>query len=199
MKPICVLLRLIWTREPLIVIELRLRCVDVSEFDDFFRRELDGLLRYATVLTGDGEQARDLVQDVLFTAYRRWPLVAQADNPHAYVRKMLTRAHLSWRRNWAVRNVVLPLNDLPEGPPIPDHAGPITDRDATLRQLRKLPRRQRSVLVLRYYEHLTDAEIAEVLGCSAVTVRGYATRALARLRTDITPALSPTPIPTEHR
>lgn len=58
-------------REPLIVAQLRLRCVDVSEFDDFFRRELDGLLRYATVLTRDGDLARDLVQDVLFTAHRR--------------------------------------------------------------------------------------------------------------------------------
>lgn len=183
---------------PLIVLKRRLSYVDLSDFDDFFRRELDGLLRYATVLTGDRELARDLVQDVLLTAYRRWSFVAQADNPRAYVRKMLTRAHLSWRRNWAVRNVVLPFDDLPEGPPIGDHAGPIADRDATLRQLSKLPRRQRSVLVLRYYEHLTDAEIADVLGCSAVTVRGYAARALTRLRTDITPALSPTPIPTEH-
>ncbi len=171
--------------------------VDMSDFDDFARRELDGLLRYATVLTGDRELARDLVQDVLFKAYRRWSLVVAADHPRAYLRTMLTRAHLSWRRTWAVRNVVLPFDELPEGPPTGDHAGAIADRDAALRRLSELPRRQRSVLVLRYYEHLTDAEIADVLGCSAVTVRGYAARALANLRADIAPRLVPTN-QTEH-
>ncbi len=172
--------------------------VDMSDFDEFARRELDGLLRYATVLTGDRELARDLVQDVLFKAYRRWSLVAAADHPHAYLRTMLTRAYLSWRRTWAVRNILLPFDELPEGPPTGDHAGTIADRDAAVRRLSQLPRRQRSVLVLRYYERLTDAEIADVLGCSAVTVRGYAARALASLRADIGPTLVTTSETTEH-
>ena len=157
-----------------------------------------GCSRYATVLTGDRELARDLVQDVLFKAYRRWALVTAAEHPRAYLRTMLTRAYLSWRRTWAARNVVLPFGDLPDGPPAGDHAGAIADRDAVLRRLGELPRRQRSVLVLRYYEHLTDAEIAEVLGCSAVTVRGYAARALASLRADLEPRLVTSSTPTER-
>ncbi len=152
------------------------------DFDDFAAREIDGLLRYASVLTGDRELARDLVQDVLFKAYRRWSLVSAADHPRAYVRTMLTRVYLSWRRSWTVRNVVLAYDDLPDGPPTGDHAHTIAERDAVWQRLGALPRRQRSVLVLRYYERLTDAEIADVLGCSAVTVRGYAARALATLR-----------------
>ncbi len=170
----------------------------MSDFDDFARRELDGLLRYATVLTGDRELASDLVQDVLLKAYRSWSLVAAADHPRAYLRTMLTRAYLSWRRTWAVRNVILPFAELPEGPPTSDHAGAIADRDAAVRRLSKLPRRQRSVLVLRYYERLTDAEIAQVLGCSTVTVRGYAKRALTSLRADIEPTLVATTTSTEH-
>lgn len=159
------------------------------EFDAFAAAELDGLLRYAAVLTGDRELARDLVQDVLCKVYRRWSLVAAADHPRAYVRTMLTRAFLSWRRRWSTRNVILVHGELPEGPPEPDHATVIADRDAVWRRLARLPHRQRSVLVLRYYERLSDAEIATVLGCSPVTVRGYATRALAALRLDVAPPM----------
>jgi RNA polymerase sigma-70 factor (sigma-E family) len=160
-----------------------------QEFEDFAARELDGLLRYATLLTGDRDLAGDLVQDVLVKAFRRWSLVAAADNQRAYARTMVTRAFLSWRRRWAVRNVVLPIGELPEDA-AGDHAEGIADRDAVWQRLAALPRRQRSVLVLRYYERLTDAEIAEVLGCSAVTVRGYASRALATLRLNFTPVSS---------
>lgn len=98
---------------------------------------------------------------------------------------MLTRVFLSWRRRWSTRNVILLDGELPDGPPEPDHAAAIADRDAVWRRLALLPHRQRSVLVLRYYERLSDAEIAEILGCLPVTVRGYATRALATLRLDI--------------
>lgn len=161
--------------------------MDHRAFEAFATRELDSLLRYATVLTGDRELARDLVQDVMVKAFRRWSLVEAADNQRAYTRTMLTRTFLSWRRGWAARNVILPIGELPEGEPVGDHAQGIADRDAVWAQLATLPRRQRSVLVLRYYEHLTDPEIADVLGCSAVTVRGYASRALANLRLDLKP------------
>ncbi|PZS34393.1 MAG: SigE family RNA polymerase sigma factor [Pseudonocardiales bacterium] len=156
-------------------------------FDAFAARELDRLLRYATALTGDRELARDLVQDVMVKVIQCWPLVEAAENQHAYVRKMLTRAYLSWRRRWAVRNIMLPFGDLPDSEPAGDHADGVVDRDAVSQRLVALPRQQRSVLVLRYYESLTDAEIAAVLGCSAVTVRGYAARALASLRLDHNP------------
>jgi RNA polymerase sigma-70 factor (sigma-E family) len=166
-------------------------------FDAFAARELDGLLRYATVLTGDPELARDLVQDVLVKALRRWSLVERADNPRAYVRTMLTHAFLSWRRRWSVRHILLPFEELPEDEPERDHAEGIADRDAVWQRLAALPRRQRSVLVLRYYEGLTDAEIAEILGCAPVTVRGYAARAIGNLRLDF--ALIPSATTEENR
>ncbi len=161
--------------------------MDEVGFDGFAAAELDGLLRYATVLSGDRELARDLVQDVLQKVYLRWPLVAATDRPRLYVRTMITREFLSWRRRWSTRNVVLPFGDLPDGPAVADHAVRIADRDAVWRQLAALPLRQRTVLVLRYYERATDVEIAAMLGCSAVTVRGYAARALASLRKTMEP------------
>lgn len=91
------------------------RDVENPTFDAFAAAELDGLLRYATVLTGDRELARDLVQDVLHKVYRRWPLVAAADHPRAYVRTMVTRAFLSWRRRWSTSHVILVYDGLPEG------------------------------------------------------------------------------------
>lgn len=161
--------------------------MDNADFEAFAARELDSLLRYATLLTGDRELARDLVQDVMVKVFRRWSLVEAADNQRAYTRTMVTRTFLSGRRRWAVRHVLLPIGDLPEGEPAGDHAERIADREAVWQQLAGLPRQQRSVLVLRYYERLTDAEIADVLGCSAVTVRGYASRALSSLRLDLEP------------
>jgi RNA polymerase sigma-70 factor (sigma-E family) len=164
--------------------------VDNPEFEAFATRELDGLLRYATLLTGDRELAADLVQDVMVKVFRGWSMVEAADNQRAYTRTMVTRTFLSWRRRWATRHVLLSFGDLPEAEPERDHADGIVERDAVWQRLAALPRRQRSVLVLRYYERLTDGEIAGVLGCSTVTVRGYAARALASLRLDLTPVLS---------
>ncbi len=155
------------------------------EFERFAVAELGGLLRYAVMLTGDRELARDLVQDVMLKAYTQWARVASADHPRLYVRTMVTRAFLSWRRRWTVRHVLLSRSDLPDGEPVADHASALVDRDDAWRRLASLPRQQRAVLVLRYYERLTDDEIAIVLGCSSGTVRGYASRALATLRLDI--------------
>jgi RNA polymerase sigma-70 factor (sigma-E family) len=163
--------------------------VSHHEFEEFARRELPGLLRYAVMLTGDRELAQDLVQDVMVKAHGEWRRVAAADRPRRYVRTMVTRAFLSWRRRWAVRTIGLAADGRPEGEPTRDHAGAVVDRDDVWRRLARLPRQQRAVLVLRYYERLTDAEIATMLGCSAGTVRGYASRALATLRLDLTTEL----------
>jgi RNA polymerase sigma-70 factor (sigma-E family) len=156
--------------------------VSQSEFDAFVAREHAGLLRYAVMLTGDSDLAQDLVQDVLIKVHSRWRRIAAVEYPARYVKTMVTRAFLSWRRRWAVRNVVLLPTDQLTGEPAGDHARSIVDRADIWQRLAGLPRQQRAVLVLRYYERLTDPEIAEMLGCSAVTVRGYASRALAALR-----------------
>jgi RNA polymerase sigma-70 factor (sigma-E family) len=159
------------------------------EFDDFARGQLPRLLRYAVMLTGDRELAQDLVQDVLVSVHRQWRRVCAADPPDRYVHTMLTRAFLSWRRRWAVRSIGLTATGSAEGEPVRDHAGPVVDREYVWRRLAALPRQQRAVLVLRYYERLTDREIATTLGCAESTVRGYASRALAGLRLDLTAEL----------
>lgn len=155
-----------------------------SDFERFAEAELPGLLRYATMLTGDPELARDLVQEVMLKAHSHWDRVAAADHPSFYVKTMLTRAHISWRRRWSVRNVVVGFHDAIAEGPVVDHADVVVDRAVLWQRLAGLPRQQRAVLVLRYYEQLTDGEIAGVLGCTAGTVRGYASRALSSLRLD---------------
>ena len=162
-----------------------------SDFELFAERELPGLLRCATMLTGDTELARDLVQDVMLKAHNHWDRVSAAEHPNLYLKAMLTRTHISWRRRWSVRNIMTGYDGAVTGADVPDHADAVVDRDALWHRMADLPRQQRAVLVLRYYEHLTDSEIADVLGCTAGTVRGYASRALTALRLQHTDDLEP--------
>ncbi len=142
---------------------------------------LPALLRYTVLLTADRDLAQDLVQDVLVRAHGRWRRIAATEHPDRYVRRMITNAYLSWRRRWSTRQVVL--LDPPDAPAAPaDDPADRAERDALWQRLAGLPRQQRAVLVLRYYEGLSVAEVADVLGCSAGTVRGYASRALSTLR-----------------
>ena len=160
-----------------------------GDFEDFARAHLPGLLSYAVVLTGDQHQAADLVQDVMVRVHGRWARIRATDRPDLYVKRMVTNEHLSWRRRWHVRSVVA-VDDAVLGARAPAGADPsqrVVDRDHLWQRLAALPPRQRAVLVLRYYEGLDDAEIAQVLGTAAVTVRSNASRALAALRADTTP------------
>ena len=153
-------------------------------FEEFAADRLPGVLRFAGVLTADRALAEDVVQEVLIRAHARWNRIGAMDRPDLYVRKMIVNEFLSWRRrSW---RMVLTGRDLDVGDqPTQDHAFAHAERAALLAELGKLPRRQRTVLVLRYYEGLSDPEIAEVLGCAPGTVRGYASRALATLRIQI--------------
>jgi RNA polymerase sigma-70 factor (sigma-E family) len=152
--------------------------------DELVRTHLPGLIRYATVLVGDQHTAADLVQEVLLRAHQRWRRIALTDRPDLYLRRMVTNEHLSWRRRWHVR-MIQPTGD----EVLTRHAGAAGDlaeghaeKDAMWQRLAELPPRQRTVLVLRYYEGLADVETAAVLGTSAATVRSHASRALATLR-----------------
>jgi RNA polymerase sigma-70 factor (sigma-E family) len=153
-------------------------------YEEFARTRLPALLRYAVMLTGDPHTAADIVQDTMVRAHLKWRRVSAAQSPEAYVRQMVTNAFLDWRGGSWLRRVVL--RDRPvEPPPVADPAQQSAERDRIWRLLAGLPRRQRAVLVLRYYEDLADADIAEMLGCTVGTVRGYASRALATLRTSV--------------
>ncbi len=155
-------------------------------FEEFAATRLPALLNFAAVLTGDRAVAEDLAQDVLIRAYSRWARIGGLDRPESYVRKMILNEFLSWRRrSW--RLVLAGGVPAETASSAPDHADQYTERDALLAELAKLPRRQRAVLVLRYYEDRGDAEIAELLGCAPGTVRGYASRALTALRIELGP------------
>jgi RNA polymerase sigma-70 factor (sigma-E family) len=157
-------------------------------FEEFAAARLGALLRCAVLLTGDRELARDLVQEVLTRALVRWRRISKLEEPYAYVRTMLTNEYLSLLRRRRLRTVSLTYEALdgPRAPALPDPAGHIGDRDDLWHRLAQLPRQQRVVIVLRYYEGLTDNEIADTLGCRPGTVRGYAARALATLRVGLT-------------
>jgi RNA polymerase sigma-70 factor (sigma-E family) len=142
------------------------------------------LLRTAFLLTGDHGEAEDLVQSALATAHRHWARVQQADSPLGYVRRVLVTSHISWQRRLMTSEQVI--GTLPECPgEDPQQAHAVSDE--LRRALRRLPPRMRAVLVLRFYEDLTEAETARVLGCSPSTVTTHATRGLAALRAHIHP------------
>jgi RNA polymerase sigma-70 factor (sigma-E family) len=152
-------------------------------FEEFATARLPALLRYGMLLTRDPDLARDLVQDVLARAIPRWKSIGAVDEPYAYVRAMITNEYLSLLRRRKLRTVPL-TNETLDGPHAPTASDPADrfDHADLWRRLAVLPRKQRAVVVLRYYEGLTDNEIADVLGCRASTVRTHAARALATLR-----------------
>jgi RNA polymerase sigma-70 factor (sigma-E family) len=156
---------------------------DGVTFDEWARVGLPKLLRFATVLCGTGDLAGDVVQDVAIKAHRHWDRVAAAESPDAYLRRMVVNEYLSWRRKWSR---IVPRPEIFPTEAVADHADQQADRDELITELAKLPRRQRAVLVLRYFGGLSDPEIAETLGCSPSTVRAHASRALAALRIELT-------------
>ena len=151
-------------------------------FEEFAHARLRSWLRVAQGLSGDPYTAEDLVQEVLIKVHSNWARVRDAQSPDAYVHRMLVNEATSWRRKWA-RMIPSELAERDEQQHV-DDADRFAVREVLDAALQTLPRRQRVVMVLRYFGGLDDAEIATVMGCSAGTVRGYAARALASLRLD---------------
>jgi RNA polymerase sigma-70 factor (sigma-E family) len=148
-------------------------------FDDFVAARSRALLRTAYLLTHDHDLAEDLLQTSLAKAWFAWKRIEGAPEP--YVRKILVNTYASWwRRKW---NGEQPTERLPETP-VHDAHEP-TDLWTAME---RLPRRMRAVVVLRYFEDLTEAQAADVLRCSVGTVKSQTSKALAKLRID--PALA---------
>jgi RNA polymerase sigma-70 factor (sigma-E family) len=152
-----------------------------QDFVSYVEARTPALLRLAYLLSGDPHLAEDLVQESLARAHRRWHEVVRADSPHAYVRRIVVNQHLSWRRRRSSGELAVAPESVPEGMS-EDLAGGLAERDVAWRALATLPRRQRAVLVLRYYEDLSDDDIATTLGVAVGTVRSLASRAFAQLR-----------------
>jgi RNA polymerase sigma-70 factor (sigma-E family) len=149
-----------------------------EEFEEFVAAALPRLLRFAHVLTGNPAAAEDLVQTALGRSWRAWRL-GRIDDPQAFVRKVMVNSYASWRRRHGGRET--PVANPPDRVVAEDEAGRIDDRDAMCRALLTLPPRQRAVIVLRYYEELSELEIAAVMAVSPGTVKSQAARALRHL------------------
>ena len=153
---------------------------DALSFEELVRSSERRLLRLGLMLTGSPHTAEDLVQTVFARVHRRWQRIGSLDHPEAYLRTMVVNEFLSWRR--LLKNGEVPLAEPVDQPSGEDIGTRQAQRDAAWRLLSRLPRKQRAVLVLRYYEDLPDSEIAGLLGVAPVTVRTNAARALATLR-----------------
>ncbi|WP_225849809.1 SigE family RNA polymerase sigma factor [Streptomyces sp. HPF1205] len=148
-------------------------------FEEFVAARGPRLLRVAWLLTGDAHLAEDLLQTVLARVWPKWPRIA-AENPEAYVRKALVHTHASWwRRKWRAE---VPHGDLPDRPQPTDPFADVDLEQALATAIRALPARQRAVVMLRWFEDLSVAETAEVMGCTEGTVKSQAAKALRALR-----------------
>ncbi|HEV3383099.1 MAG TPA: SigE family RNA polymerase sigma factor [Trebonia sp.] len=151
-----------------------------ESFDAFVRERGERHLRVAVLITGDWHAAEDLVQASLVKLYRAWPGIDREDgDPDAYLRRVIVNTHRSWwRARWRRET---PVAELPDSGYRDEGERLVTA--AVIRQaLLELPRRQRAVVVLRYFEDLPEAEVASLLGCTVGTVKTHASRGLRALR-----------------
>jgi RNA polymerase sigma-70 factor (sigma-E family) len=152
-----------------------------EDFADFVQRRSGALLRSAWLLTsGDWALAEDLAQTALGEVWRHWDRVAAMDAPDAYAHKVLVNTSLRWRgRRWTGE---IASAELPEHAAASGGFAQVDVRESLRGALRALTARQRAVIMLRYFEDRTEAEIAVIMGCSVGTVKSQASKALARLR-----------------
>jgi RNA polymerase sigma-70 factor (sigma-E family) len=150
-----------------------------DEFHEFVAARRSALLRAAMLLTADRSDAEDLLQAALAKTYLAWDGINDRAALDGYVRRVMVNINISWWRRRRLEEY--PTDELPELP-IADHAWRSELRDAVDRLLTRLPARQRAAVVLRYYEDLSEIEVAETLGVSVGTVKSTVSRAMARLR-----------------
>ncbi len=151
-----------------------------EDYREFVKSRAAPLHRTAYLLCGDWHLADDLVQEALAKAFRHWRRVRRADNPDAYVQRILiNEANRHWRRR---RDIVAPGGAEPEAA-TGDFSDDVVDRAELLRALLCLPARQRATVVLRYLEGMSERETAAVLRCTEGTVKSQTFRALNTLKT----------------
>jgi RNA polymerase sigma-70 factor (sigma-E family) len=163
--------------------------LDDAEFRDFVASRSHALLRTAVLLAGDQQRGEDLVQTALEKTVRHWGSIRHGGAVESFVRRTMYREQVSL---WRLRSTSeVPSDAVPEPRPGTGFADQVTDHVALVAALGRLGRRQRAVLVLRYFEDLTEQQVAEALGISVGTVKSQASRALAQLRATC-PELAPT-------
>jgi RNA polymerase sigma-70 factor (sigma-E family) len=157
---------------------------DNPDFESWVEARGAALLRFAYLVAGERTRAEEAVQEALISVWPRWRWILRRGDPEAYVRRSIVNAGTSsWRRFRRREVPVADPVDAPASSATNDPADELADQDAAWSLCASLPVKQRAAVVLRYYEGLSDAEIAAVLGCTAATVRSQIHRALAALRT----------------
>ena len=147
-------------------------------YSEFVRARQGRLRRAAYLMCGDAAQAEDLLQEALIALAEKWETV---EHPDAFVRRVIYRQRVSW---WRRSRHELATGTLPEGGV--DDGSDVRARDAEVHDvLRTLPPRQRAALVLRYFEDLTEAQTAEVMGVAVGTVKSLSHQAVARMREEL--------------
>ena len=155
---------------------------EASDFVQFVEARESALRRTAWLLTGDWGLAEDLVQTALARAWPRWERINRRDDPEVYVRRVMVNTWRTWsRRRWRGEKASPAVAEAPAGG---DMATEVAMRMAMRDALGALTARQRAVLVLRVYDDLPEAQVADMLDCSVGTVKSATSRALARLRDD---------------
>ncbi|KGN34348.1 RNA polymerase sigma factor [Knoellia sinensis KCTC 19936] len=163
---------------------------DEAAFAEFVTREWSRLVRVGYLLTGDVGRAEDLVQQALVKVHRHWSRVHRDGAPYAYTRAAIANESTSW---WRRRRVAEDLGDVPahaDRSTRDAYAG-VDNRDELIRALHTLPPRMRAVVVLRYYDELSEAETAQALGMSVGSVKSQTSRGLDRLRSVISESAAP--------
>ncbi len=157
----------------------------VSGFAELVDARSTALLRFAYAVVGDHQLAQDLLQEALVKVYVAWPRLRDASGAEAYARRTIVTTAISWRRRRSFHEPPIDVVPDPEGDA--DQSERLATHDVLWQQVRGLPPRQRTALVLRYYEDLSEAETAELMGCSTGTVKSQLSAALGKLRERVGP------------
>ena len=152
---------------------------DPALFAEFVAARSAALYRTAYLMVGDRQLAQDLLQEALTKTYVAWPRLRDTGKAEAYTRKAITTTAITWyrRRSWGER----PTDIVPDRGRA-DHVDDLTTRKLLWEALQSLPPRQRAAIVLRFYEDLSEARTAEVLGCAPGTVKSQVSAGLTKLR-----------------
>jgi RNA polymerase sigma-70 factor (sigma-E family) len=154
---------------------------DDPGFSDYVTARSGSLLRTAYLLTGNAADAEDLLQAALAKTYLAWDRIEDRGALDGYVRRAMVNTHISWWRHRRVEEY--PTDEIPDQA-VADHAALSELQDTLRRAIDRLPQRMRAAVVLRYYEDMTEAEVAAALGVSLGTVKSTISRAVAKLRID---------------
>jgi RNA polymerase sigma-70 factor (sigma-E family) len=154
---------------------------DGPGFRDYVTARGPALLRAAYLLTGNWADAEDLVQAALAKTYLAWDRIEDMGAVDGYVRRAMINTHISWWRRRKFEEY--PTDEMPDQV-VADHAGHSDLQESLRRAVDRLPQRMRAAVLLRYYEDMTEAEVADALGVSLGTVKSTVSRAVAKLRVD---------------